>query len=105
MEALAALTVVAAALVVVFTAVVAKPGMDANTKRIIAGCFAGFLGLLSAIISGQIVEVPPTVVASITRAVVVVAIVIVASQGFYKAFKGSLEKLEAVTSGKPITVK
>ena len=99
MTAIEALGVIAAALVTVYAvAIAAHPTMDATRKRVIAGLMAGALGVLSAIVTGTIEGIPLDATAWITRALVAVAAVIVASKGFYESFKGHLKKVEEVTT-------
>ena len=99
MTGLEALAVIAAAVVTIYgTAITARPGMSPTTKRVLAGAFAVALGLASAIITGTIEGIPLDVTAWITRALVAVAAVIVASKGFYESFKGHLKKVEEVTT-------
>lgn len=99
MTAIEALGVIAAALVTIYaTAIAAAPTMTATRKRIIAGLMAGALGILSAIITGAIDGIPADVTAWTTRILITIALVIVASQGFYQAFKGHLKTVEEATT-------
>lgn len=94
-----ALAVITAALVsVLATAVVARPTWSANAKRATAAGIAVTLGLLSAVIDGQISGVPESVTAWVRVAVVNVAAVIAAAQGLHRQFSGALGSLSAVTS-------
>ena len=90
-----ALLVISAALVVVFTAIVSRPGMTPGRKRLIAGIFSFVLGTITAVVNGQIEGIPPEFIAWLVKVLVTVAVVIVASQGIYQLFKDSLSTLEA----------
>ena len=99
MTAIDALGIIAAALVTVYaTAIAAHPTMTATRKRSIAAIMAGTLGILSAIITGAIDGIPADVAAWTARLLVAIAVTIVASQGFYAAFKGHLKTIEAATT-------
>lgn len=99
MNATDALAVVAAALVsVVATAVVARPSMKASTKRGIALAAAVLLGVVAALISGQINGVPESTQALVQKIVVSAAAVVAAAQGFHRQLAGALGSLSAATS-------
>ena len=94
-----ALGIIAAALVTVYvTAIAAHPTMTATRKRIIAALMATTLGVLSAIITGAIDGIPADVTAWTARLLVTIAAVVIASQGFYQAFKGHLKIVEEATT-------
>ena len=96
-----ALLVITAALVVVFTAIVSRPGMTSGRKRLIAGIFSFVLGTITAVVNGQIEGIPPEFIAWLVKVLVTVAVVIVASQGIYQLFKDPLSTLEASVNGGP----
>ena len=99
MSTVEAIGIIAAALVTVFaTAVAARPNMSANQKRLIAGLFAAVLGIIATVITGGIEGIPATFVAWISQALVTVALVIVAAQGFHAAFKGVLDNVEEAST-------
>lgn len=101
MELTAAITVIAAALTTVLTALWARPDMPASRKRLISGSIAVTLGAVVAVATGQIPEVPADVVYWLGRALVIIAIVIAGAQALYAQFKGSLTRLEQATSLEP----
>lgn len=102
MTALDALTVILGAVVTIYgTAIATNPAMPASRKRLIAAILAVALGVMSALITGAIEGVPADVTAWVTRATLAVAGVIIASQGFYGAFKGHLQDVAASTSSTP----
>lgn len=101
MDIQSALLVIGAALVVVFTAIVSKPGMTPKLKRLIAGIFSFVLGTITAVVNGQIEGIPPDFIAWLVKILITVAVVIVASQGIYQLFKDPLTTLEASVNGGP----
>lgn len=93
-----ALATIAAALVSILgTSVIVRPTWSANRKRTIALVLAGTLGVVSAAVTGQL-GLSDSTVHIVTRVVVMIAVVIVASQGFHRQFAGALGVLEKATS-------
>lgn len=98
MTATAALATIAAALVSVLgTSVIVRPTWSANRKRTIALVLAVALGVVSAAVTGQL-GLSDSTVHIVTRVVVMIAVVIVASQGFHRQLAGALGVLEKATS-------
>lgn len=98
MTGVAALALISGVVVPFVTAFFTHPVMSPTKKRLISGGVAIVLGLLSAIITGQLGWIPPNIAAWVTSFVVSLGIVIVAAQGFYKQFKGTVESLEFATT-------
>ena len=90
-----ALMVVAAALVLLFSAIVSRPNMTSGRKRLIAGIFSAVFGTITAVVNGQIEGIPPDFVAWLVKIIVTIAVVIAASQAAYQLFKDPLTTLEA----------
>lgn len=98
MTVVTALATIAAALVsILTTSVIVRPTWSANRKRTIALVMALVLGFISAAVTGQL-GLPEPAVQVVTRVVVMIAAVIVASQGFHRQLAGALGVLEKVTS-------
>lgn len=95
----AAVATIAAALAPFVTALFTNPNMDARLRRLIAGAVAVVLGAVVAVATGLVVGVPPELVAWLAQLLITVAIVISLAQGFYAQWKGSVDKLDAKTSG------
>lgn len=93
-----ALATIAAALVSILgTSVIVRPSWSANRKRTIALVLAGALGVVSAAVTGQL-GLSDSIVHIVGRVVVMIAVVIVASQGFHRQLAGALGVLEKATS-------
>ena len=93
-----ALATIAAALVSILgTSVIVRPTWSANRKRTIALVLAVALGVVSAAVTGQL-GLSDSTVHIVTRVVVMIAVVIVASQGFHRQLAGALGVLERATS-------
>ena len=95
----AALALIAGVIVPFVTALFTNPLMTPTKKRIIAGSVSVVLGLVSAIITGQLGWIPTNIVAWVNGFILSVGIVILAAQGFYKQFKGTVENLEFLSTG------
>ncbi len=95
----AAIALIAAALAPFITAVLTHPDLSPTKKRLIAGAVAVVLGCLVAVATGQITGVPQNIIDWLTWALVSIGSVIFISQGFYKAWKGAVDKLQAKSSG------
>lgn len=95
----AAIALIAAALAPFITAIFVHPDLSPTKKRLIAGAIAVVLGIIVAIATGQIVGVPQTWIDNISWGLISIGIVVSISQGFYKAWKGTVDKLAAKTSG------
>lgn len=99
MNATDALAVIAAALVsTAGTAVIARPGWSAKSKRLTALIIALVLGILAALIAGQISGVPGSVTGVVQQVVISAAAVVAAAQGFHRQMAGALGVLESATS-------
>lgn len=98
----AALPVIAGFCAIWLTALFSRPGMTAGKKRGISALVAAVLGVVSVIISGQIVGIPADTVDLVSRVVVYVGVTLIAAQGFYAALKDPARALEQATSpGQP----
>lgn len=99
MNATDALAVIVAALIsTAGTAVIVRPGWSAKSKRLTALVVALVLGVLAALISGQISGVPGSVTAVVQQVVISAAAVVAAAQGFHRQMSGALGVLESATS-------
>jgi hypothetical protein len=90
------------AISLVLTAFINQVSWSTRTKKAVTIAVAGFVGLVYAIASGQISEVPAEWVASLTRWLVVAAIILVFGQAVYSFFKNPLATIEAKTSIAPV---
>lgn len=95
----AAIALIAAALAPFITAIFTHPNLSPTKKRLIAGGIAVVLGLLVAVATGQIVGVPQNIIDQLSWVLISIGVVVSISQGFYKAWKGTVDKLAAKTSG------
>ncbi len=99
MTLLAAIALIAAAIAPFITAVFTHPELSAPRKRAVAGAVSVILGSVVAIATGQISGVPQSVIDWLTWLLVSIGVVISISQGFYRAWKGTVDNLSAKTSG------
>lgn len=90
----AAIAVIAAAIAPFITALFARKDLTPTQKRIVAGVVAIVLGTLVAIATGQITGVPQSWIDWLSWVLVSIGLVISLAQGFYRAWKGTLEKVE-----------
>lgn len=90
-----ALAMISGVLTPFISAVFTNPVMPPARKRLIVGGVAVVLGLISAIITGQLGWIPSNIVAWTNAFIITIGIVIAAAQGFYKQFKGTVETIEA----------
>ena len=99
MELTAAIAVIIAAAIVPFgTALLTRPDMPAARKRVLAGVVALVAAAIVTVATGQVEGLPPSLVAWSARALVVAGIIVSLAQGYYRAFKGAVDRIEAATS-------
>ena len=91
------------AIALVLTSLINQPGWSARTKKTVTMIVAGVVGLVYAVASGMIAEVPEAWSAILTRWLVIAAIILVCGQAVYRFLKTPLTALEAVTSPQPTT--
>ena len=92
------------AIALVLTSLINQPGWSAQTKKLVTMIVAGVVGLVYAIASGMIAEVPEAWSAILTRWLVIAAIILVCGQAVYRFLKTPLTALEAVTSPQSASV-
>ena len=92
------------AIALVLTSLINQPGWSARTKKLVTMIVAGVVGLVYAIASGMIAEVPEAWSAILTRWLVIAAIILVCGQAVYRFLKTPLTALEAVTSPQSASV-
>ena len=94
-----AISLIAAALAPFVTAIFIHPNLTATQKRLAAGLIAAVLGALVAVATGLITGVPQGIIDWLAWAILSIGIVISLGNGFYNAWKGSVDQLAAKTSG------
>ena len=80
-------------------AIMTSPTMKPSHKRGIALGTSVVVGLIVAVATGAISEIPVTVQNAIARSVVVVGIVVGLAQVYYQQFKDAVKAVETKTEG------
>ena len=80
-------------------AIMTHPTMKAAHKRGIALGASVVVGLITAVATGAISEIPVTIQSAIARSVVVVGIVVALAQVYYQQFKDAVKAVETKTEG------
>ena len=80
-------------------AVLTHPTMKPEQKRAIALGASVVVGLVTAVATGAISEIPVTIQTAIARSVVVVGIVVGLAQVYYQQFKDAVKAVETKTEG------
>ena len=80
-------------------AIMTHPAMKPAHKRGIALGASVVVGLITAVATGAISEIPVTIQSAIARSVVVVGIVVALAQVYYQQFKDSVKAVETKTEG------
>ena len=80
-------------------AIMTHPTMKPAHKRGIALGVSVVVGLITAVATGAISEVPVTIQTAIARSVVVVGIVVALAQVYYQQFKDAVKTVEWRTEG------
>ena len=78
-------------------AVMTHPTMKPAHKRGIALVVSVMVGLIIAVATGAISEIPVTIQSAIARSVVVVGIVVALAQVYYRQFKDAVKTVETKT--------
>ena len=100
MDFTTAIGVIVGGVITPFTAaILTHPTMKPQYKRGISLGVAVMVGLIVAIATGAITEVPLTVQDAISRSVVVVGIVVALAQVYYQQFKDAVKAVETKTEG------
>ena len=80
-------------------AIMTHPTMKPSHKRGIALGTSIVVGLITAVATGAISEIPVTVQNAIAHSVVVVGIVVALAQVYYQQFKDAVKAVETKTEG------
>lgn len=80
-------------------AIMTHPTMKPEHKRGIALGVSVVVGLITAVATGAISEIPVTIQTAIARSVVVVGIVVALAQVYYQQFKDAVKAVETKTEG------
>ena len=80
-------------------AIMTHPTMKPAHKRGIALGVSVVVGLITAVATGAISEIPVTIQTAIARSVVVVGIVVALAQVYYQQFKDAVKTVEERTEG------
>ena len=78
-------------------AVLTHPTMTPAIKRIISLMVALAVGVIVAVSTGAITEIPVTIQEAFARSVVVVGIVVALAQVYYRQFKDAVKTVETKT--------
>ena len=78
-------------------AIMTHPTMKPSHKRGIALGTSVVVGLITAVATGSISEIPVTIQSAIARSVVVVGIVVALAQVYYRQFKDAVKTVETKT--------
>jgi SNF family Na+-dependent transporter len=104
MELTAAVTILVAVVAPFVIAVITRPTWTPDQKRNTAIIVAVVLGVIVAVATGRVEQIPATVTSWLAQGIIVVGVVVSLAQGFYQALKGTLTKVEAATSPTPAPV-
>lgn len=102
MELTAAVAILVAVVAPFVIAVIVRPTWTPDQKRNAAIVVAVVLGVIVAVATGRIEQIPATVASWTAQGIIVVGVVVSLAQGFYQALKGTLTKVEVATSPAPI---
>ena len=80
-------------------AIMTHPAMKPSHKRGIALGTSVVVGLITAVATGAISEIPVTVQNAVAHSVVVVGIVVALAQVYYQQFKDAVKAVETKTEG------
>ena len=80
-------------------AILTHPTMKPAHKRAIALGVSVMVGLIVAVATGAITEIPVTIQSAIARSVVVAGIVVALAQVYYQQFKDAVKVVETKTEG------
>ena len=80
-------------------AIMTHPTMKPAHKRGIALSASVVVGIIVAVATGAISEIPVTIQTAIARSVVVVGIVVALAQVYYQQFKDAVKAVETKTEG------
>ena len=80
-------------------AILTHPTMKPAHKRAIALGVSVMVGLITAVATGAIIEIPVTIQSAIARSVVVAGIVVALAQVYYQQFKDAVKAVETKTEG------
>ena len=82
-------------------AIFTHPRMNPSHKRVIALLVALIMGIIVAVATGAIVEIPLSIQSGVARVVVIAGIVVALAQVYYRQFKDSVKTLESVGQNGP----
>ena len=100
MDFTAAIGVIVGGVITPFiVAILTHPTMKPEHKRAIAFAVSFMVGLVVAVATGAIAEVPITVQGALARSVIVVGIVVALAQVYYRQFKDAVKAVETKTEG------
>lgn len=80
-------------------AIMTHPAMKPSHKRGIALGTSIVVGLITAVATGSISEIPVTIQNAVARSVVVAGIVVALAQVYYQQFKDAVKAVETKTEG------
>ena len=104
MELTAAVAILVAVVAPFLIAVITRPTWTPDQKRNTALIVAVVLGVIVAVATGRIEQIPAIVTSWLAQGTIVIGIVVSLAQGFYQALKPLVAKVEVVTSPTPAPV-
>jgi SNF family Na+-dependent transporter len=102
MELTAAVAILVAVVAPFVIALITRPDWSPDKKRTTAIIVAVVLGVIVAVATGRIAQIPATIQSWVAQGVIVVGIIVSLAQGFYQALKGAVSTVEAATSPAPV---
>ena len=91
-------TIVAGVITPFIVAVMTHPTMNPSQKRTISLGVAMAVGVVTAVATGFISEVPENIQHGLGRVIIIMGIVVALAQVYYRQFKDAVRSLETATS-------
>lgn len=104
MELTAAVAILVAVVAPFVIAVITRPAWTPDQKRNTAIVVAVVLGVIVAVATGRVEQIPASVTSWLAQGIIVVGVVVSLAQGFYQALKGIVGRVEVATSPSPAPV-
>lgn len=98
MELTAAVAILVSVVAPFIIAWITRPEWSSVKKRNTAIIVSVILGVIVAVATGQITQIPPTVVSWVQQFVIVVGVVVALAAGYYRVLKDPVAKFERATS-------
>lgn len=102
MELTAAVVILVSVVAPFVIAWIVRPDWAPDKKRNVAIIVSVVLGVIVAVATGQITQIPATVMSWVQQILIGVGAVVALAQGYYKALKDPVDKFEGITSPAPL---